>query len=85
MVRQHKLDPMFGSRRFSRVERVAPGTNLVLMPFLTVGAAVVMLALTLVLDGLLGDRPIVPLPHWLTVRSLDDAQSLLSGSSVRPA
>ena len=37
-----------------------------------------MLAVTLVLDGMLGDRPIVVLPHWLQVGSLEDAQSILS-------
>jgi uncharacterized membrane protein len=65
-------------RRFSRVNRVVPGTNLVTVPFAIAGAALVMLAVTLVLDGMLGDRPIVVLPYWLTVGSLDDAQSILS-------
>ena len=65
-------------RRFSRVNRVVPGTNLVTVPFAIAGAALVMLAVTLILDGMLGDRPIVVLPHWLQVGSLEDAQSILS-------
>jgi hypothetical protein len=65
-------------RRFSRVTRVVPGTNLVTVPFEIAGAVMVMLAVTLVLDGMLGDRPIVVLPHWLQVGSLEDAQSILS-------
>ena len=69
---------MLGFKRFSRVSRVVPGTNLVTVPFRIAGAVVVMLAVTLVLDGMLGGRPIVVLPHWLTVGSLEDAQSILS-------
>jgi hypothetical protein len=69
---------MLGFKRFSRVNRSVPGTNLVTVPFGIAGLVVVMLAITLVLDGMLGDRPIVVLPHWLTVGSLDDAQSILS-------
>src|SRR5271166_3609771 len=65
-------------RRFSRVARVVPGTNLVTVPFEIAGAVLVMLAVTLVLDGILGDRPILVLPYWLTVGSLEDAQSILS-------
>ncbi len=44
-------------RRFSRVNRVVPGTNLVTVPFEIAGAVLVMLAVTLLLDGMLSDRP----------------------------
>jgi uncharacterized membrane protein len=67
-------------KRFRRVGRASPGTNLVRIPFQIVGAAVAMLAVTLILDGILGDRPVLPMPYWLTVGSLDDAQSLLSAT-----
>jgi uncharacterized membrane protein len=69
---------MLGFKRFSRVNRAVPGTNLVTVPFGIAGSVVVMLAITPVLDGMLGDRPIVVMPYWLTVGSLDDAQSILS-------
>ena len=65
-------------RRFSRVNRAVPGTNLVTVPFGFAGAVIVLLGATLVLDGILGGRPIILLPHWLTVGSLEDAQSILS-------
>jgi hypothetical protein len=66
-------------RRFSRVNRVVPGTNLVTVPFGIAGAALVMPAVTLVLDGMLGDRPIVVLPYWLTVGSLDEDEIGFNG------
>jgi uncharacterized membrane protein len=67
---------MFGFKRFSRVGRVVPGTNLVPVPFAIAGAVMVMLAVTLVLDGLHGGR-IVVLPQWLSVGDLDDARAIL--------
>src|SRR5579862_6908940 len=70
-------EPMLGFKRFSRVNRAVPGTNLVAVPFGIAGSVVIMLAITLALDGMLGDQPIVVLPYWLTVGSLDDAQSIL--------
>jgi uncharacterized membrane protein len=69
---------MLGFKRFSRVNRAVPGTNLVTVPLAIAGSVLVMLAISLMLDGILGDRPIVVLPYWLTVGSLDDAQSILS-------
>jgi uncharacterized membrane protein len=69
---------MLGFKRFSRLSRVVAGTNLVTVPFGIAGAVVVLLAVTLVLDGILGGQPIVALPHWLTVGSLEDTQSILS-------
>ena len=45
-------DPrMFGLKHFSRTSRVAPGTNLVGVPFGIVGAVMAILVITLVLDG----------------------------------
>jgi len=67
---------MFSFKHFSRTSRVAPGTNLVLVPFGIAGAVMVMLAATLVLDGLGGGLP-MGLPHWVSVGNLDDARAIL--------
>jgi uncharacterized membrane protein len=67
---------LFGFNDFSRTSRAAPGTNLLVVPFGIAGAAMVMLAVTLVLDGLGGGRPL-PLPRWVSVGNIDDARAIL--------
>ncbi len=68
---------MLGATQFSRTDRVVPGTNLVRVPFGIAGAVMVMLAVTLVLDGLGGRRPMT-LPNWVSVGNIDDARAVLS-------
>ena len=68
---------MIGFKHFGAcTSRVAPGTNLVLVPFGIAGAVMVMLAVTLVLDGLGGGR-LMALPHWVSVGNIDDARAIL--------
>jgi len=67
---------MFGFKDFSRTGRVVPGTNLVVVPFEIAGAVMVMLAVTLVLDGL-GGGPLLALPDWVSVGNVDDARAIL--------
>ena len=67
---------MFGFNHFSRVARAVPGTNLVPVPYAIAGVVVIMLAITLVLDGLFGTPP-VALPHWLSIGNVDDARAIL--------
>jgi hypothetical protein len=62
LMRYEEPEPMLGFKHFSRVNRAVPGTNLVTVPFGIAGSVMVMLAVTLVLDGMLGGRPIVVLP-----------------------
>ena len=75
---------MFGFKHFSRTSRVAPGTNLVLVPFGIAGTAMVMLVITLVLDGL-GGGLLMALPPWVSVGNIDDARAILGRSSARSA
>lgn len=67
---------MFPFKRFRRISRVVPGTNLVPVPFGIAGAVLVALAVTLALDGLFGEPPIA-LPYWLSVGNIDDARAIL--------
>ncbi len=67
---------MFGFKHFSRVAQAVPGTNLVPVPYAIAGAVVMMLAITLVLDGLVGP-PLVVLPSWLSVGDINDARAIL--------
>lgn len=67
---------MFELKHFSRVAQAVPGTNLVPVPYAIAGAVVIMLAITLALDGLFGP-PLVVLPSWLSVGDVDDARAIL--------
>ncbi|MDR3530363.1 MAG: DUF2254 domain-containing protein [Rhodopila sp.] len=67
---------MLGFKQFSRVAQAVPGTNLVPVPYAIAAAVVVLLAATLVLDGLFG-RPWVALPSRLSVGNVDDARAIL--------
>src|SRR5208283_20963 len=67
---------MFGFKRFSRVAQAVPGTNLVPVPYGIAGAVVIMLAITLALDGLFGPQLVV-LPSWLSIGNVDDARAIL--------
>jgi uncharacterized membrane protein len=67
---------MLGFKQFSRVAQAVPGTNLVPVPYALAGAAVVLLAITLALDGLFGP-PLAALPSWLSVGNVDDARAIL--------
>jgi uncharacterized membrane protein len=67
---------MLGFKHFSRVAHAVPGTNLVPVPYAIAGATVILLAITLSLDGLFGPPPIV-LPSWLSVGNVDDARAIL--------
>jgi uncharacterized membrane protein len=67
---------MFGFKQFSRVAQAVPGTNLVPVPYAIAGATVILLAITLALDGLFGP-PLIALPSWLSVGNVDDARAIL--------
>ncbi len=67
---------MFGFKRFSRGGRLVPGTSLVPIPFAFAGMAVVLFAVTLTLDSLLGTRLEAQHP-WLSVGNVDDARAIL--------
>jgi len=67
---------MLGFKHFSRVAQAVPGTNLVPVPYAIAGAVVILLAITLALDGLFGLRLIV-LPSWLSIGNVDDARAIL--------
>jgi uncharacterized membrane protein len=67
---------MIGFKHFSRTSRVAPGTNLILVPFGIAGTVMVMLVITLVLDGL-GGGLLMALPPWVSVGNIDDARAIL--------
>lgn len=47
---------MFGFKHFSRSGRLVPGTNLVPIPFAFAGVAIVLFAVTMTVDGLLGTQ-----------------------------
>src|SRR5580700_2245977 len=68
---------MIGFKHFSRTSRVAPGTNLILVPFGIAGTVMVMLVITLVLDGL-GGGLLMALPRWVSVGDIDDARAILA-------
>ena len=70
---------MFGLKHFSRVAQAVPGTNLIPVPYAIAGMIVIILAITLILDGLFGSRPVV-LPSWLSVGNVDDARAILGAS-----
>jgi uncharacterized membrane protein len=67
---------MFGLKRFSYGGRPAPGTSLVPIPFVFAGLAVILLAITLTLDGLFGRWLEAKLP-WLSIGNVDDARAIL--------
>jgi uncharacterized membrane protein len=67
---------MFGLKHFSRVAQAVPGTNLIPVPYAIAGMIVIVLAITLALDGLFGPR-VVALPSWLSVGNVDDARAIL--------
>jgi uncharacterized membrane protein len=67
---------MFGPEHLSRSARAAPGTNLVPIPFAIAGIAIIVLAITLTVDALLGSR-IEARYFWLSIGNLDDARAIL--------
>src|SRR5271165_7210504 len=67
---------MLGFKRFRRVGHAVPGTNLVPVPYEIAGVVVILLAITLFLDGLDGTR-VITLPPWVSVGSIDDARAIL--------
>jgi len=67
---------MFGFKHFSRAVRAVPGTNLVPVPYAITAAVMLLLVITLMLDGLFGNR-LVALPRWVSVGDVDDARAVL--------
>jgi len=70
---------MVGLKHFSRVAQAVPGTNLIPVPYAIAGLIVILLATTLILDGLFGSQPVV-VPSWLSVGNVDDARAILGAS-----
>src|SRR5271165_1600086 len=67
---------MLGFKRFRRLGHAVPGTNLVPVPYEIAGVVVILLAITLFLDGLSGTQ-VIALPSWVSVGNLDDARAIL--------
>jgi uncharacterized membrane protein len=67
---------MPGFKRSGLGGRLGPGTSLVPIPFAFAGLALILLAVTLTLDGLFGSRLEARYP-WLSVGNVDDARAIL--------